>query len=347
MKQFKDNNSDSNINDSSGESQNRLPRILFEDATIQALSLDISQGEKSVLLSSSEGGTIFGGIGMKGENLMGSLAFLNKAWDAEPQAMTRKQAQSSHIDHYRLSSLISTQKESLQEWLSKSIGLAEGMGFLARFLICIPRSQIGHRSYVKAPSSTPCLDRFVSCSINSLKKKADLKKPLILTLSHEAHKIWVDYFNTTEKAQATGCNYEDHTATASKSAEQAVRIASIFTLFGNDDAVRVEAEEMHSAIGVAEWFLNESLKLKSELTMPKSRLNSILLLEWINSYDDRYSPLKLSDLLRIGPNRLRNIKLRDETIKSLIKHGWIQVKKWQNVNIILKHPKMRSEKEHI
>ena len=76
---------------------------------------------------------------------------------------------------------------------------------------------------------------------------------------------------------------------------------------------------MHSAIGVAEWFLNESLKLKSELTM-LNQLNSILLLEWINSYDDRYSPLKLSDLLRIGPNRLRNIKLRDETIDSLIKH---------------------------
>ena len=86
---------------------------------MQALSLDISQGEKSVLLSSSEGGTIFGGIGMKGENLMGSLAFLNKAWDAESQAMTRKQTQSSYIDHYRLSSSYPTQKESLDEWLIK------------------------------------------------------------------------------------------------------------------------------------------------------------------------------------------------------------------------------------
>ena len=37
IKNFKDSSSDSNINDSSGESQNRLPRILFEDATIQAL----------------------------------------------------------------------------------------------------------------------------------------------------------------------------------------------------------------------------------------------------------------------------------------------------------------------
>ena len=79
IKNFKDSSSDSNINDSSGQSQIRLPRILFEDVTMQALSLDISLGEKCTLLSSSEGGTIFGGIGMKGENLMGALAFLNKA----------------------------------------------------------------------------------------------------------------------------------------------------------------------------------------------------------------------------------------------------------------------------
>ena len=40
-------------------------------------------GIKSVLLSSSEGGTVFGGIGMRGDALMGAMAFLNKAWDAE------------------------------------------------------------------------------------------------------------------------------------------------------------------------------------------------------------------------------------------------------------------------
>ncbi|SVC67109.1 uncharacterized protein METZ01_LOCUS319963, partial [marine metagenome] len=57
----------------------RMPRILFEDVTTEALSLDISQGIKSVLLSSSEGAAIFGGIGMRGDALMRAMAFLNKA----------------------------------------------------------------------------------------------------------------------------------------------------------------------------------------------------------------------------------------------------------------------------
>ena len=107
------------------------PKILFEDATVQGLAKEIETGIRSVLMSSSEGGTVFGGIGMRGDALMGALAFLNKAWDAEPQSMTRKQAESTYLEFYRLSCLISSQRETIQEWLSKNTGLAEGMGFLA------------------------------------------------------------------------------------------------------------------------------------------------------------------------------------------------------------------------
>ena len=74
------------------------PKILFEDATIQGLAMEIEAGTKSVLLSSSEGGTIFGGIGMRGDALMGALAFFNRAWDAEPQSMSRKQVESTYLD---------------------------------------------------------------------------------------------------------------------------------------------------------------------------------------------------------------------------------------------------------
>ena len=83
-------------------------KILFEDATVQGLALEIESGIRSVLMSSSEGETVFGGIGMRGEALMGALAFLNKAWDAEAQSMTRKQAVSTYLEFYRLSCLISS-----------------------------------------------------------------------------------------------------------------------------------------------------------------------------------------------------------------------------------------------
>ena len=129
---------------------------------------------KSVLLSSSEGGAIFDGAGMRGEVLMGALAFLNKAWDAEPQSMTRKQALSTYLDHYRVSCLISSQQETVREWLNKNSGLPESMGFLGRFLICIPESTIGTRSYVTAPNETPALNKFNNLCLKRLGQRADL-----------------------------------------------------------------------------------------------------------------------------------------------------------------------------
>ena len=125
----------------------------------------------------------------------------------EPQAMTRKQAVSTYLDLYRLSCLISTQRETLKEWLNKSIGLAEGMGFLARFLICVPETTIGNRLYVPAPEETHKLDLFNDICLNRLRTKTDLGQLPVLHLSENAHKKWVDYLNDVKVAQGKNGSY--------------------------------------------------------------------------------------------------------------------------------------------
>jgi putative DNA primase/helicase len=299
------------------------PRILFEDATIQGLALEISNGVKSVLLSSSEGGTIFGGIGMRGDALMGAMACLNKAWDAEPQSMTRKQAVSTYLDDYRLSCLISAQRETLQEWLRRSEGLAEGMGFLARFLICVPKTTIGGRLYVPAPEFTPKLNTFIEMCLTHLRTKTDLATVPTLNLSSEAQKEWVDFFNIIEAAQGSEGDYEFHTATASKIAEQAARIAGVFTLFGNENPKEIDVKTMKMGIDVAKWFLEESL-------------------DWLKKLkQDDKEPLKLSDLLQIGPRCIRSKKERDAAVEILCNYGWIQIRNCKNRKVILLHPSIK------
>ena len=318
------------------------PKILFDDATIQGLAKEIETGVRSVLMSSSEGGTVFGSIGMRGEALMGALAFLNKAWDAEPQSMTRKQAESTYLEFYRLSCLISSQRETIQEWLSKNAGLAEGMGFLARFLVCIPESTIGFRFYKQAPEFTPKLDKFNEQCLKKLRKKTYLAKPQILPLSDDAHRIWVDYFNLVEEAQGRGGPYEYNTAAASKSAEQAARIAAVFTLFNEDEALEVGLEAMKQGISIAKWFLDESLRLTSHLTTTNAQRHGVILLEWLKKIEiDNEAPLKVGDLLKFGPRPIRKKTVRDDAVKMLADLGWIQVRKWRNSKIILLHPSIR------
>ena len=315
------------------------PKILFEDATVQGLALEIESGIRSVLMSSSEGGTVFGGIGMRGEALMGALAFLNKAWDGEPQSMTRKQAVSTYLDNYRLSCLISSQREIIQEWLSKNAGLAEGMGFLGRFLICVPESTIGFRVYKQAPEATPNLDAFNDQCLKKLRQKTDLANPQILTFSNEAHRFWEEYYNFVERAQGKDGPYEYHTPSASKSAEQAARIAAVFTLLCEENSKEVCLLNIQRGIKIAQWFLDESLRLSGHLSISKSQQNAASLLEWLRELEiDNEAPLKVSDLLKFGPRPIRKKRDRDDAVKILADLGWIQVRKWRNSKIILLHP---------
>ena len=290
-------------------------------------------------MSSSEGGTVFGGIGMRGEALMGALAFLNKAWDGEPQSMTRKQAVSTYLDNYRLSCLISSQRETIQEWLSKNAGLAEGMGFLGRFLICVPESTIGFRVYKQAPEATPKLDAFNDQCLKKLRQKTDLANPQILSFSREAHRFWEEYYNFVERAQGKEGPYEYHTPSASKSAEQAARIAAVFTLLCEENSKEVGLLNIQRGIKIAQWFLDESLRLSGHLSISKSQQNAASLLEWLRELEiDNEAPLKVSDLLKFGPRPIRKKKERDDAVKILADLGWIQVRKWRNSKIILLHP---------
>ena len=94
-----------------------------------------------------------------------------------------------------------------------------------------PKSTIGERIYSNAPDETPHLDRFEKRCLEHLRTKTLLDSTPILYLSKEAKKIWEDYFNDIERAQAKGGDLEDFTSAASKSAEQAARISAVFSFF--------------------------------------------------------------------------------------------------------------------
>ena len=218
------------------------------------------------------------------------------------------------------------------------------MGFLARFLICVPESTIGSRVYKQAPEATPKLDRFTDQCLKKLRQKTDLGNPRILNLSDDAHRVWVEYFNFVEAAQGKDGPYEYHTAAASKSAEQAARIAGVFTLLSEDHAVEVGLEAMQQGITIAQWFLDESLRLRGHLSISKNQHNTASLLDWLKALGtDDEKPLKVGDLLKYGPRPIRDKKDRDSAVKLLTDLGWIQVRKWRNSKIILLHPSIRKK----
>ena len=98
-------------------------------------------------------------------------------------------------------------------------------------------------------------------------------------------------------------------------------------------------EVIQQGIKIAKWFLDESLRLSGHLTISRVQIHAEMLLEWLRELEpDDEKPLKVRDILQIGPRPIRKKKERDDAVKVLSELGWIQVVKWKNCSIILLHP---------
>ena len=103
-------------------------------------------------------------------------------------------------------------------------------------------------------------------------------------------------------------------------------------------------EAMQQGITIAQWFVDESLKLSGHLSISKNQHNTASLLDWLKALGtDDEKPLKVGDLLKYGPRPIRDKKDRDSAVKLLTDLGWIQVRKWRNSKIILLHPSFRKK----
>ncbi|MBA3508086.1 MAG: DUF3987 domain-containing protein, partial [Betaproteobacteria bacterium] len=138
----------------------RVPRLVYGDATPEALTWNLAKSWPSAGVLSSEAGAIFGAHGMGRDSLMRYLATLNELWDGKPQHFDRRTSESYTVRGARLTVALQIQEATLRSFFDRSGGLARGSGFLARFLIAWPESTMGNRPFDDPPKSWPALAAF-------------------------------------------------------------------------------------------------------------------------------------------------------------------------------------------
>ena len=208
--------------------------------------------------------------------------------------------------------------------------LASGQGFLPRFLITEPPSTIGFRqrrprdpaSGIAIEAFGERLGRILSTPMPTTSNPQELS-PAKLPLTLAAKKLLEEFYNLVEEAQAPGREMEQVRAYASKSAEQAARIAGVLTLWANLDAPAVTPEAMGWGIQLAEFYLSEARRLVenglvSEETANAERLRKWLLERW--AHDD----VMPRDIVQFGPNGLRDSKQVAAPLAVLVKAGWLE-----------------------
>jgi putative DNA primase/helicase len=290
----------------------RIPKLLYSDATTEALAYKLATIWPSGGLISAEAGTVFGSHSMSKESVMKNLAQLNQLWDGTPLSIDRKTSESFVVSGARLTMALQVQETTLRSFFNSTGNLARGTGFLARFLIAWPESTQGTRFFEEAPTGWPALQVFNKKLTDILEKqpKIDGKDglvPQVVTLDAEAKELWVAAFNRIERKLGIGGDYFEIRDVASKAADNAARLAAIFHVFEHGVSP-VCKDCMLRATKIIFWNLNESRRFLNEIALSDEMKRMGRLDEWLVSHCKLNQTQIVSprDVQRLSPVRKKS-----------------------------------------
>lgn len=269
----------------------RIPRLIYGDVTPEELAYKLAKFWPSGGVVSAEAGVVFGSHGMGSDSITRNLARLNVLWDGGDLPIDRRTTESFTVRGARLTMGLQVQSATLLSFFEKSGALARGTGFLARFLIAWPESTQGNRPFTEAPEHWPSLAAFNQCITKILNLPVPINEdgsltPQMLTLTPETKAAWIAYHDAIEGELASGGELFDVRDVASKSADNAARLAALFHVFeGGLGAISTDAFDRASRI--AAWHLNESRRFFGELALPVEMADAARLDRWLIEYCKR------------------------------------------------------------
>ena len=315
----------------------RIPRLLYADATPEALAYGLAKQWPSGGIVSSEAGTVFGSHGMSKDSVMRNLAMLNTLWDGASLNIDRRTSESFAVRGARLTVALQVQEPTLREFFKQSGALARGTGFLARFLVAWPESTQGHRPFVDAPRSWPALSRFSLLISELVRREIDVQAtgglliPPQVCMTPACRRAWIDYHDAIESELASGGELYDVRDVASKSADNAARLSGLFQLLAGGGLITPES--FASAARIAAWYLSESRRFFGELALPAELADAARLDTWLIDYCRRERVSAVSRRVARQRCPVRDGARLDAAIRELVELERVQV--WRDGRRVL------------
>lgn len=288
----------------------RIPRLLYADATPEALAFGLAKQWPSGGVVSSEAGIVFGSHGMGKDSVMRNLGLLNQLWDGTSLTIDRRSTESFTVRGVRLTVALQVQEPTLREFFTKTGALARGTGFLARFLVAWPESTQGTRFFTEPPENWPSLALFHKRIAEILDQPAPIDDtgaltPPMFPLSPEAKPAWVAFHDAIERDLPSGCELYDVRDVASKSADNAARLAALFHVFEHGIGGAIGLDAFERASRIAAWHLHEARRFFGELALPAELADAARLDRWLIEYckRERTHLVPTREAQRLGPIR--------------------------------------------
>lgn len=305
-----------------------VPRLLYADATPEALAHALATGWPTGGVLSAEAGAVFGAHGMGYDTILRNLALLNVLWDGGAIAVDRRSKPSFQLRDRRLTFGLMAQPETLRGFLERAGTLPRGTGFIARFLIAWPASTQGTRAYRPAPAAMPAVERFGQriTALLDTPLPTDARgglTPAALDLSPAAHAAWVRLHDLVERGLGTGGDYQTVRDVAAKAAENTARLAALFHVLEHGPAGVIGTDHLLGAEAVVRWHMHEARRLLAELDTPPALAAAIRLDTWLLNEARAAGNARIptTRVYQYGPACVRDSRALKEALATLTERG--------------------------
>lgn len=305
------------------------PFYLTSDATAEGLTKSFLIGQKTQALFCAEGAVFTGGYSMR-ENQLSTLGTLSSLWDGDDIRRRRStRGEDVFLTGVRLSLCLQLQPCIFAKTMTDSVFRSQG--FMGRVLLSKPQTLRGSRFYnqvnfeelVHLPNFQNRLAALLKCGY------FEPLKPRSIKLSSEAHDCYVDFYNQVERHQLPGGKYEPVLEVASKSAENAARIAAVFQIWSDPDALCIGRQCMEDGMFLAQYYLDSHLSIECPIDYLSHEDLKLALSVWgfIKKFLGARSEktLRRADFQSAGPHKLRVGGKYIGPVQILCDHGYLRV----------------------
>lgn len=296
------------------------PRLWTSDVTPERLqNLMVEHGERMALLS-DEGGIfeVMAGLYSDGK---ANLDVFMKSHTGSPVSVDRGN-RTAYMERPALAYGLTVQPKVLSDFGHGSKSRFRGIGMLARFLYCIPRSNIGHRDVRQTWEIPESIKRAYRDNIFQLLEiqpllDGDIEVPRILPLSPEALKVWEAFAQSIESKQGEGREFEFMQDWTGKLPGAALKIAGVCHVAKyRESLLEIDEETMVKAVDLCELLIPHTQVAFDMMGEDQAIADARAILEWIvrerepffkrsNCHEKFHGRFKKVDRLKVALDVLR------------------------------------------
>lgn len=302
------------------------PNRIVEEPTYEGLVRMYTLGNPSLALFSDEGGQFLGGHAMNSENRQKTSAALNKLWNGKPITRTRQGDGNFTLYGRRFSAHLMVQPTVFTSFVSDPMVVE--IGLVPRFLTVWPRSLMGSRLYREPTLDQAPLAAYAAIVRERFEAEPIMDggtralEPLNLALTDHGKAMLIEFYNEVELKLARFEPYYELTGTASKAAEQAVRIAGVLAVYENLEVTRLPNHCVECGIKLARYYLEEARRISEIVPIDQVYSAAINLSNYLK--EKRIAEFSQELVLQNGPPASRRASEAKKVMTILEDHGHVE-----------------------